>query len=64
MEWNIFTITTIVIWAGSFVVVTVDSVMQGISPWFWRFAGLFGGPFALLTYSLIRERSLGKGQEK
>ena len=60
MDWNIFTITTIVIWAGSFVVVAVDSVMHGISPWFWRFAGLFGGPFALLAYSLIRERSKDK----
>lgn len=58
MSWDIFTITTIVIWAGSFAVVAVDSVMQGISPWFWRFAGLFGGPFALLAYGLIRERSL------
>ena len=60
MDWNIFTITTIVIWGGSFVVVAIDSVMQGISPWFWRFAGLFGGPFALLAYSLIRERSKDK----
>jgi hypothetical protein len=60
MDWDIFTITTIVIWAGSFAVVTIDAVMQGISPWFWRFAGLFGGPFALLAYCLIRER----GKEK
>ena len=60
MSWDIFTMTTIVIWAGSFVVLAVDSVMQGISPWFWRFAGLFGGPFALLSYGLIRERSLEK----
>ena len=56
MDWDIFTITTIVIWVGSFVVVAIDSVMQGISPWFWRFAGLFGGPFALLAYGLVRER--------
>ena len=55
MDWDIFTITTIVIWTGSFVVVAVDSVVQGISPWFWRFAGLFGGPFALLAYGLIRK---------
>ena len=57
MDWDIFTITTIVIWVGSFVVVAVDSVMQGISPWFWRFAGLFGGPFALLAYGLVRENT-------
>ena len=57
MDWDIFTITTIVIWAGSFVVVAIDSVMQGISPWFWRFAGLFSGPFALLAYGLIREKA-------
>ena len=57
MDWNIFTITTIVIWTGSFVVVAIDSVMQGISPWFWRFAGLFSGPFALLAYGLIREKA-------
>ena len=55
MDWDIFTITTIVIWTGSFVVVAIDSVMQDISPWFWRFAGLFGGPFALLAYGLIRK---------
>lgn len=57
MHWDIFTITVIVIWAGSFVVVAVDSVMRGISPWFWRFAGLFGGPLTLLAYSLIRENT-------
>jgi drug/metabolite transporter (DMT)-like permease len=60
MEWDLFTITTVIIWAGSFVVVAIDSVMQGISPWFWRFAGLFGGPFTLLAYCLVRER----GKEK
>ena len=27
-------------------------------PWFWRFAGLFGGPFALIAYIVARE--LGK----
>jgi len=30
MDWDIFTITTIIIWAGSFAVVAIDSVMQGI----------------------------------
>lgn len=57
MDWDISTIMTVIIWAGSFVVVATDSVMQGISPWFWRFAGLFGGPFALLAYCLTREKT-------
>ncbi len=48
-------ILTTVIWAGSFAVVAVDSVARGISPWFWRFASLFGGPLALVAYGIIRE---------
>ena len=47
----------ICIWLGCFVVVSIDSAFRGISPWFWRLAALFGGPFVLLAYSLIRERS-------
>jgi hypothetical protein len=50
-------ILTTVIWAGSFAVVAVDSVARGISPWFWRFASLFGGPLALLAYGIVRELS-------
>ncbi len=46
----------IIIWLGSFIVVAVDSVMRGISPVFWRLAALFGGPFVLLAYGLVRER--------
>ena len=61
MDWDIFTITVVIIWAGSFVVVAIDSVMRDISPWFWRFAGLFGGPFALLAYGLIREKAEEEG---
>lgn len=52
-----------VIWVGCFIVVAVDSAYRRISPVFWRLAALFGGPFALLAYSLIRERS-GREQGK
>ena len=44
------------IWAGCFVVVAIDSAYRRISPWFWRLAGLVGGPFALLAYGIVRER--------
>ncbi len=50
------TILAIIVWLGCFLVVAVDSVMRGISPLFWRAAALFGGPFVLLAYSLVRER--------
>ncbi len=52
-----------IIWVGCFIVVAVDSAFRGISPWFWRLAALFGGPFALLAYGLVREKS-SKAQEK
>ena len=45
----------ICIWLGSFLVVAVDSVFRAISPVFWRLAALFGGPFVLLAYGLVRE---------
>ena len=51
----------IAIWFGCFVLVAVDSVYRGISPVFWRLAALFGGPFALLAYALVREKA---GQKK
>jgi len=51
------------VWLGCFLVVAVDSAYRGISPWFWRLATLFGGPFALLAYGLVREPA-GKKQEK
>ncbi len=47
---------TIIIWVGCFLVVSVDSVYKKIDPVFWRFAALFGGPFALFAYVIIRER--------
>lgn len=52
MELDIF---LIVVWVTCFAVVAVDSQVQGISPWFWRTAGLFAGPFALLAYGIARE---------
>ena len=42
---------------GCFVVVAVDSVLRGISPVFWRLAALFGGPFALLAYGIVRTQT-------
>ena len=42
-------------WLGCFIVVAVDSTMRGISPVFWRVAALFGGPFVLLAYGVVRE---------
>ena len=61
MDWSI---AAIVVWTGSFLVVSVDSAAQGISPWFWRAAGLFGGPFALLAYGIVRETSKKGKAEK
>ena len=49
-------VLAICIWFGCFLVVAVDSAFRRISPWFWRLAALFGGPFALLAYGLVRER--------
>lgn len=56
MDLDIF---VIVVWVACFAVVSVDSQVQGISPWFWRVAGLFGGPFALLSYGIAREIRAG-----
>ena len=42
------------VWLGCFMLVAVDSVLRGISPVFWRLAALFGGPFALLAYGIVR----------
>ena len=57
-----FIILVIIIWVGCFIVVAIDSAFKDISPWFWRLAALFGGPFALLAYCLVRER--GKQQKE
>ena len=48
-------IIAVIVWVGSFVVVAVDSAYRRISPVFWRLGALFGGPFALLAYGLVRE---------
>ena len=44
------------VWLGCFIVVSVDSAYKKISPVFWRLAALFGGPFALLAYGIVREK--------
>jgi len=49
-------ILAIFVWFGCFLVVAIDSAFRGISPVFWRLAALFGGPFALLAYGLVREQ--------
>ena len=56
-------ILAICIWVGCFLVVSIDSAYRRISPVFWRLAALFGGPFTLLAYCLVRERP-GRAQEK
>ncbi len=48
------------VWVGCFLVVAIDSAFRGISSWFWRLAALFGGPFALLAYCLVREKNIKK----
>ena len=56
-DWNNFwSISFLVIWLGSFLVVAVDSAYLKISPFFWRVAALFGGPFALMAYGVVREK--------
>ncbi len=45
------------IWVGCFVVVAVDSAYRNVSPVFWRLAALFGGPFALLAYGIVRTQA-------
>ena len=44
----------LIVWLGCFVVVAVDSAYRKISPVFWRLAGLFGGPFALVAWGIVR----------
>ncbi len=50
-------ILVVIMWVGCFVVVAVDSAFRGISPVFWRLAALFGGPFVLLAYGLVRSQA-------
>ncbi len=56
---NLYLLTTI-IWVGCFLVVAIDSTFMKINPVFWRLAALFGGPFALLAYGLVREQRIKK----
>jgi hypothetical protein len=49
-------ILVVIIWVGCFLVVSIDSAYRKISPVFWRLAGLFGGPFALVAYGIVREK--------
>jgi len=49
-------IVFVFVWIGCFLVVSIDSALLRISSVFWRLAALFGGPFALLAYGLIREQ--------
>jgi len=53
-------IIAVIVWLGCFVVVSVDSALRGVSPWFWRVAALFGGPFVLLAYGFAREQGSKK----
>lgn len=50
-------ILMVIIWFGCFLVVSIDSAYRKISPVFWRLAGLFGGPFALIAYGMVREKA-------
>ncbi len=61
MDFGIF---TIVVWVACFGVVSIDSQVQGISPIFWRVAGLFGGPFALVAYGIAREIRAGTASRR
>ena len=49
-------IIVIVIWLGCFILVAIDSALRRTNSVFWRLAALFGGPFALLAYGLVREQ--------
>ncbi|MFC1873960.1 hypothetical protein ACFLYX_01525 [Chloroflexota bacterium] len=53
MDLSVF---AVIVWLGCFLVVAIDSAFKRISPVFWRLAALFGGPFALLAYGVVRER--------
>jgi hypothetical protein len=53
MDWGI---AFIVVWVGCAAVVAVDSAYRKTSVWFWRMAGLFGGPVALAVYAAKREK--------
>lgn len=48
------------VWIGCFIVISIDSASRKISPVFWRLASLFGGPFALIAYGVVREQKQDK----
>ncbi len=52
-----FIILSTIMWLGCFLLVSIDSAFKRISPVFWRLAALFGGPFALIAYGIVREMS-------
>ena len=52
-DWSIL---FLIVWLGCFLVVAIDSAYRKISPFFWRVAALFGGPFALLAYGIVKEK--------
>ena len=52
-DWSIL---FLIVWLGCFLVVAIDSAYRKISPFFWRVAALFGGPFTLLAYGIVREK--------
>ena len=56
-DWSIL---FLIIWLGCFMVVSIDSAYQKISPFFWRVAALFGGPFALVAWGIVREKQSSK----
>ena len=53
-------ILVLIMWVGCFIIVAVDSTLRSISPIYWRLAALFGGPFALLAYSIARTKTISK----
>jgi hypothetical protein len=48
-------LVVVFVWLGCFGLVAVDSALLRLSPVFWRLAALFGGPFVLLAYGIVRE---------
>ena len=53
-------ILALFIWVGCFIIVAVDSAISSVSPAFWRLAVLFGGPFVLLAYGIVRSQITNK----
>ena len=49
-------IVFLIVWLGSFIVVSVDAAYKKASPVFWRMAALFGGPITLAVYAAKRDK--------